>query len=111
LLYEQIRFIGLNITVSELESEKICFSFLINAVINFQKESWIGLCEKKEELLHHVFDKLKIAHIYIIVENDPVIISFKKWEKLSSSEADKILPTITESKYILKGTFSDRVIL
>jgi hypothetical protein len=47
------------------------------------------LCEKKEELLHHVFDKLKIADIHIFLEDHPVIISFKKWERLSSPEAEK----------------------
>ncbi|RBL91691.1 HD domain-containing protein [Chitinophaga flava] len=62
----EIRESGVDIEMSRLSNAVSCFSFLLNSVIGYYKGSWIGLCEKKEDIIKHVFSMLGVDEVIIL---------------------------------------------
>lgn len=103
-LYAHLRKRGLALIKGELVDEKHCFAFLLNAILNYQKEKWLGLSERRAELMQHVFNMLEVTEVYLLEGRTPVQISLTTWEKVYSDDIiNKLAPLITEEIYLLKG--------
>jgi len=103
-LYAHMRQGILSITKEELIDEKHCFALLLNTILSYQDEKWLGLCEKKAEIMQHVFDMLQVTEVYLLEERTPVVISLTTWKSVYSDDTiNKVVPRITEDIYLFKG--------
>jgi hypothetical protein len=99
---------GINIETSEIEKgPQYCYAFLINCILNYQNEKWIGLCEMKKQIVSLAFEKLGITTLHMLLNHGQVIkIELENWEIIYNTETlEKLMEkNLPPSNYI---TYSD----
>lgn len=78
-----------NIEKIDTTDPNMLFNLLISILIGRGKEDWIGICEKKSELIESIFKHIQTDNISFLKHTEHITISLNKWEVSSLSEVAK----------------------